>query len=231
MRWKDLVRNNLLSETIYWTFMRNWAVAEDAGVGVTWGDAVEDYDGVEYFDNQLLPNQLTYIYIQNPAKNVLDLSYYQNTTLPCLFLLNKEANSNELKTTNEEGTQISSAVTIRNNPQKWFDDYNLPYKAIKKPNDESVDKISWTESAEFYSKWYDEDGGYPQASVRYSLYGYIRGGQTDKTQVYLIRDGKEEEIGTWELNPTNLPVVRYLLPIPREAITRAAGAYTNYYGY
>ena len=230
MRWKDLVRNNLLSETIYWTFMRNWAVAEDAGVGVTWGDAVEDYDGVEYFDNQLLPNQLTYIYIQNPAKNVLDLSYYQNTTLPCLFLLNKEANSNELKTTNEEGTQISSAVTIRNNPQKWFDDYNLPYKAIKKPNDESVDKISWTESAEFYSKWYDEDGGYPQASVRYSLYGYIRGGVDagDYGNIYLIDNGVEKKVDGGQIL-TEYPVIRYLLPIPREALRR--GGYSNYYGY
>jgi len=230
MRWKDLVRNNLLSETIYWTFMRNWAVAEDAGVGVTWGDAVEEHDGVEYFDNQLLPNQLTYIYIQNPAKNVLDLSYYQNTTLPCLYLLNKEANSNELKTTDDVGTQISSAVTIRNNPQKWFDDYNLPYKAIKKPNDESIDKITWTESAEFYSKWYDEDGGYPQANVRYSLYGYIHGGVDagDYGNIYLIDNGVAKKVEGGQVLET-YPVIRYLLPIPREALRR--GGYSNYYGY
>ena len=30
---------------------------------------------------------------------------------------------------------------------------------------------------------------------------------------------------------STLPAVRYLLPIPREAITRADGAYKNYYGY
>jgi len=224
------VRNNLLAETIYWTFMRNWAVAEDAGVGVTWGDAVEDHDGVEYFDNKLLPNQLTYIYIQNPAKNVLDLSYYQNTTLPCLYLLNKEANSNELKTTDEGGTQISSAVTIRNNPQKWFDDYNLPYKAIKKPNDESIEKITWTESADFFSKWYDEDGGYPQAAVRYSLYGYIHGGVDagDYGNIYLIDNGVAKKVDGGQVLDT-YPVIRYLLPIPREALRR--GGYSNYYGY
>jgi hypothetical protein len=230
MRWKDLVRNNLLSETIYWTFMRNWAVAEDAGVGVTWGDNVEDHDGVEYFDERLLPNQIAYIYIKNPAKNALDLNYYQNTTLPCLFILNKEATSTELKTTDAAGTTIHSAVNIRNNPQLWFDDNGLDYTAIKKPNDESVDKIEWTEAAEFFNKWYDEDGGYPQAAVRYSLYGYIRGGVDvgDYGNIYLIDNGVAKRVDGGQIL-MEYPVIRYLLPIPREALRR--GGYTNYYGY
>lgn len=230
MRWKDLVRNNLLSETIYWTFMRNWAVAEDAGVGVTWGDNVEEHDGVEYFDERLLPNQISYIYIKNPARNALDVKYYQNTTLPCLFILNKEATSTELKTTDAAGTQIHSAVVIRNNPQLWFDDYGLDYTAIKKPNDESVDKIEWTENAEFFNKWWDEDGGHPQAAIRYSLYGYIRGGVDagDYGSIYLIDNGVEKKIDGGQIL-TEYPVIRYLLPIPREALRR--GGYTNYYGY
>lgn len=230
MRWKDLVRNNLLAETIYWTFMRNWAVAEDAGVGVTWGDNVEEYDGVEYFDNHLLPNSIAYIYIKNPAKNALDLSYYQNTTLPCLYILNKESSSTELKTVDEEGTQIHSAVNIRNNPQLWFDDYKLPYTVIKKPNDESVDKITWTENAEFFNKWYDEDGGYPQAAIRYSLYGYIRSGVDvgDYGNIYIIDNGVEKKVDGGQIL-SEYPVLRYLLPIPREALRR--GGYTNYYGY
>lgn len=230
MRWKDLVRNNMLSETLYWTFMRNYAVAEDAGVGVSWGDLIEEHDGVEYFDNALLPNYLTYIYVQNPAKSKIDLSYYQNTTLPCLFILNPEAANADLKTTDESGTQIHSAVQIRNNPQWWFDDKGLDFKAIKKPNDESVDKVTWTESAEFFTKWYDEDGGYPQAQVRYSLYGYIRGGVDagDYSSIYIIENGTPKKIEAGVV-PESLPVVRYLLPIPREALRR--GGYTNYYGY
>ena len=230
MRWKDLVRNNLLSETVYWTFMRNWAVAEDAGVGVTWGDAVEDHDGVEYFDNRLLPNALTYIYIKNPAKNAIDLSYYQNTTLPCLYILNKENSTNDLKTTDDAGSQLHSAVVIRNNPQLWFEDKGLDYEAIKKPNDESIDKIQWTESAEFYNKWWDEDGGYPQTNVRYSLYGYIRGGVDagDYGNMWLNNNGTMQKINGGEVL-TEYPVIRYLLPIPREALRR--GGYVNYYGY
>ena len=59
MRWKDLVRNNMLGETLYWTFMRNYGAAEDAGVGISWGDLIEEHDGVEYFDDRLLPNYIT----------------------------------------------------------------------------------------------------------------------------------------------------------------------------
>jgi hypothetical protein len=211
--------------------MRNWAVAEDAGVGVTWGDNVEDHDGVEYFDNRLLPNQMTYIYIQNPAKNVLDLSYYQNTTLPCLYILNKESSATDLKTTDEVGTQLHSAVVNRNNPKQWFEDKGLDYTPIKKPNDEDPKlTVKWEENAGFYNKWYDEDGGYPQAQVRYSLYGYIRGGVDagDYGNIYLIDNGTPRKIDGGQVL-TEYPVIRYLLPIPREALRR--GGYTNYYGY
>ncbi len=230
MRWKDLVRNNLLSETLYWTFMRNYGVAEDAGVGISWGDLIEEHDGVEYFDDRLLPNYITYIYVNNPAKSKIDLSYYQNTILPCLYVLNPEAANADLKTTDASGAQIHSAVQIRNNPQWWFDDMGLDFKAIKKPNDESVDKITWTESAEFFTKWYDEDGGYPQTAVRYSLYGYIRGGVDagDYGSIYIIENGVPKKIEAGVV-PESFPVVRYLLPIPREALRR--GGYTNYYGY
>ena len=230
MRWKDLVRNNMLGETLYWTFMRNYGVAEDAGVGISWGDLIEEHDGVEYFDERLLPNYITYIYVNNPAKNKTDLSYYQNTTLPCLYILNPESSVTDLKTTDDVGTALHSAVNIRNNPQLWFDDYGLDFTAIKKPNDESVSNVTWTENAEFYTKWYDEDAGYPQAAVRYSLYGYIRGGAdaSDYSMIYMIEDGKPIQIQTGSV-PEYFPAVRYLLPIPREALQR--GGYKNYYGY
>ena len=230
MRWKDLVRNNLLSETLYWTFIRNYGVAEDASVGISYGDAIEEHDGIPYFTDQLLPNNLTYIYVSNPAKSKLDLDYYQNTTLPCLYLLNPESGNTDLKTVNEDGSQIHSAVTIRKNPQQWFTDKGLDFTAIKKPNDESVNDITWTEDAEYFTKWYDTDAGYPQANVRYSLYGYIRGGvtSTDYGLVYIIDNGVEKQI-TLGVVPDEFPVVRYLLPIPREALRR--GGYINYYGY
>ena len=231
MRWKDLVRNNQLAETLYWTFMRNLAVAEDAGVGCSWSDDIEEHDGVKYFNNNMLPNYLSYIWIKNPAKSKIDLSYYQNTTLPCLYLLNPESANSDLKTTDETGSTLSSATVIRNKPQQWFTDKGLDYTAIKKPNDESA-SLAWQENAEFYTKWWDENEGVPQAAVRYSLYGFIHCGTTsgNYSNIYLVRNGVEEQVKEGQ-HPamSDLPVVRYLLPIPREALQR--GGYQNYYGY
>lgn len=72
------------------------------------------------------------------------------------------------------------------------------------------------EVAEFYN-WADADGGYPKAQCLYSLRGYI----------------KADEMGniTPQLDPNNLPPVRYILPYPKSVIQISAGAYKNYYGY
>ncbi len=170
----------------------------------------------------MLPNTVSYIWIENPQDN----DVFANSTLPVMFIMNQESSSTSLKTDSHTDTQIKA------NPQLWFDDKNLPYKAIMKPNDGSVTSIAW-QTGDFYSKWYDSDGGYPQAAVRYSLYGYIRGGSTSTTygNVYIIDNGTEKQITPGQDIPTVFPAVRYLLPIPREAITRSEGVYKNYYGY
>lgn len=223
MRWKDLVRNNQLGEALYWTFMRYYAVAEDAGVGCSWSDVVQDHDGVAYFDNAMLPNRVNYIWIENPKDN----SVFANDALPVMYIMNQESSGTSLK------TEAHSEAQVKANPQLWFNDNNIPYTAIMKPNDGSVTKVEWQVNQEFYGKWYDLDGGYPQAAVRYSLYGYIRGGSTSTTysNVYIIDNGVERQITPGQNIPTVFPAVRYLLPIPREAITRSNGVYKNYYGY
>lgn len=229
MRWKDLVRNNQLGEALYWTFMRYYAVAEDAGVGCSWSDEVQNHDGIAYFDNAMLPNSINYIWIENPNEPKL----FANSSLPMIYVMNEESSNTSLKTTDELGMQKHSDAQVKQNPQLWFDDNNLPYKAIAKPNDGSATAPVWQVKQDFYSKWYDEDGGYPQAAVRYSLYGYIRGGSTSTTygNVYIIENGIEKQITPGVDIPTTFPAVRYLLPIPREAITRSNGVYKNYYGY
>ena len=64
----------------------------------------------------------------------------------------------------------------------------------------------------------------------YSLYGFVHGGLTEKNNFYFVRNGVEQQFDITQ-KQTDLPVVRYLLPIPREAITRSEGVYQNYYGY
>ncbi len=72
------------------------------------------------------------------------------------------------------------------------------------------------------SAWYDDNG--ISTSICYSFYGYMR---TDvKGNIVIIRNGEAETP-----NVNNLPVVRYILPYPNDAILRSGGKYENQYGY
>lgn len=83
MRWKDLVRNNLYSESIYYSFMRYYAVGSQAGGDFSYTDMVEAYDGKEeYLAN--LPLDIYYTIEENPG----NINSYPNTTLRVLNLIN-----------------------------------------------------------------------------------------------------------------------------------------------
>lgn len=85
MRWKDLVRNNLYSEVVFYSFLRYYAVAEDAGVGSpALMDRVEMYDGKpDYLLNR--PMSMYYKLASNPG----DVNVYPNTTLPVIEIYNR----------------------------------------------------------------------------------------------------------------------------------------------
>jgi hypothetical protein len=273
MRWKDLVRNNKLSEVLYYTFMRYNAVASEIG-GVSESainDMVVAYDGVDYFGSlgekftedevnaavpgdlafgqtagkdkgSLLASKLYYCWIENPNDN----SYFANNKLPVLYLFNPESTAapkSDYKTpqkfkeyiANELAKLNDPNVVIAKNPERQAKLEKLAsYNWIPNPEEPQATLKNDMASADFYNWFYPEDG-FARNQVLYSLWGFIHGGATsDKTNYYFVRDGKEESIGVlgqFKANPTNLPVVRYLLPIPREAITRSAGFYKNYYGY
>jgi hypothetical protein len=66
------------------------------------------------------------------------------------------------------------------------------------------------------------------------MYGYIRTNESDNI-VVVNNSGQAQNfninVDDAKDNFRRLPAVRYLLPIPEEAIARSSGAYTNYYGY
>lgn len=82
MRWKDLVRNNKYGEALYWNFLRYWSVAENAGSGAMYEDAVVDHDGKNYFveDNDGVKYTVRYNIVDNPK----DESVFPNTELKVL---------------------------------------------------------------------------------------------------------------------------------------------------
>lgn len=86
MRWRDLVRNNLYSEVIYYSFMRYYGLAQARAGSYEYIDMVGEYDGdTEYLNN--LPFQMYHQIISNPG----DINIYPNTTLDIREILNPYA--------------------------------------------------------------------------------------------------------------------------------------------
>ncbi len=76
-----------------------------------------------------------------------------------------------------------------------------------------------------WGQWLVDDTGIAKAACRCSLRGYIYQNQ----QGNLVSDCPTWASGDQDLS--SLPPVRYILPIPRDAISRSNGQYVNYYGY
>ena len=106
---------------------------------------------------------------------------------------------------------------------------NNPWWQEPRPRDDEANGIKWTNTETM--GWWNEGAGAPQAQVLYSLYGFIRGDQNGNFSV-VNGDGSLSPLPSpGAANAQTLPVVRYILPYPAEAIQRSAGAYKNYYGY
>lgn len=253
-RWKDLVRNNLLSRELYFTFLRNIAVAGEMGGQ---GDAVVNdmvamHDGIDYFggtlgetytqeeidaaipgDNafgktagkdkeQIVPATLYYVYMKNPQKN----SYFANHELPVLYLFNPEANNQKYKS--DYNTAEKFFKYIR---QTYPSSPVATYQPLGDFDDAAATLKYEMKSADFATKYWKDGNDYAENSVLYSMYGFIRADRNNKAIYQFNRNGVAVPFDISVDQSADLPVVRYLMPIPREAITRASGAYQNYYGY
>lgn len=207
MRWKDLVRNNQYAEKLFYTFLRYYSVAENCMTSSSYDDMVSEYDGIYW--PETYPFSMFWTYIQNPG----DKSLYTNTQLPLLYVVNP----------------YQGATIPQISPENYMANAELPYTPISLKeitgNESASSTVIWNEAA---INWM-EDAGYPKAQILYSLYGYIRG--NEQSRIILNVDGTETNIDPLGYNVNNLPPVRYILPIPREAIARSNGAYTQHCGY
>ena len=83
MRWKDLVRNNLLAENTYYNFLRYLVCGENGAGQSAYQEMVEEYDGMpEYLDK--LPSTVYYMIGANPQTP----SVFPNTSLRIIDLYN-----------------------------------------------------------------------------------------------------------------------------------------------
>ena len=211
MRWKDLVRNNKYAEEVYWTFMRYFGVASDIAGGASYTDLIEEHDFDRYqqqteFYSRKMPQRLYWCYIDNPGVQ----SYFPQTSkaLPVVYYVAEKSKPAALPQTYINNLELGYTV-------KSQSEINSALTSTSKEWNENI--LSW------------DNDGVIKNEIRYSLYGYIRYDEADN--VVINDNGTLRNIEPNTYNVSQLPVLRYLLPIPREAITRSSGAYQNYYGY
>ena len=210
MRWKDLVRNNKYAETIYWEFLKYYSVgAEGAG----WSDYYEEIaeaTGKDYAS--ILPSNIYSFYVKNPG----DGSLFVNNTLPVFYILDPYGKA-------EDPTATAVDKYITNN--------GLPYTALTAKDITGSDtdnaKLAWTTAKVFSGSWGSDSG--IKAQCLYSFYGYIRGGVRDGEIDLVYGANDVRTIEPSFIDAKQLPAVRYLLPLPNEALQR--GGYTQNYGY
>jgi hypothetical protein len=84
MRWRDLVRNNMYSEVLYYSFLRYYSVAENSAGSSDYIERVEAYDGKPGYLELRLPYNIYYRVKSNPG----NISVYPNTQLNILEIFN-----------------------------------------------------------------------------------------------------------------------------------------------
>ena len=211
MRWKDLVRNNLYSEQIFYTFLAYYGVAEDQSTGSPYIDMLSEHDGIDYANISAMTN-IYYVYVKNTGD-----ANFPNSNLYMLYIVNP----------------WTADVQPSSKPEDYFANLGLPYEPVSARaitgQTSSAKDVAWGNSENI---WSSQDGVLKN-EVLYSLFGYIRGDEDGSIKI--VNNGAVVNFGIDTQNPEatvqQLPAVRYLLPYPQEAIARSDGRYKNYYGF
>ena len=212
MRWKDLVRNNLYSEKVFFTFLEYYSMAEAMAGTSSYIDMVESYIGVPY--QEVFVQQMYSILVKN-----YDDPNFPNRGLYMFYVVNPY-----------DGTMPNPTGTA---PASYLTDKELDYEPVSPRaitgESASSNSVAWTTTA---LAWTNDDGSL-RNQILFSLYGYIRTSQ--RGNIVVVDNGAVKNFSVnadnAQANINNLPPVRYILPIPDEAIARSGNVYKNYYGY
>lgn len=213
MRWRDLVRNNIYNAEIFWTFYRYVEKAEPSGD--LSAVSAHDFDGDEEGYDQM-PSVIVCVntYANKYSKDlsaagvvkgqpILSYSQFPNKEMKICWMLNP----------------------YTRNPVPDLKTWQATFKEIP--------KTDWL-NVEHYT-WVDNDSRV-RNEIRYSLRGYI---YMDELNLHHIVDGNGKDMNPPLPDPSisseelakQLPVVRYIVPIPRSTVARSQGKYVNKYGY
>lgn len=222
LRWRDLVRNDLYSAEIYWTFYRYYYKAIESDIATV---SARDFNG----DDQRYDDMPLSLICVKTYKNKFSATVLDDTP--------NFANSGFLCT---KGEPIMPFYSFPNSEMEicWMIN---PYSQFTNPKALSswqqvftdIPKLNWI--SESHYAWKNDDET-PKNEIRYSLRGYIYVDKTESPVIILAPKVEEAAlvpdaaVSDEEL-ARRLPVVRYILPIPTSTITRAQGKYVNKYGY
>lgn len=203
---------------------RKW---EFAGEGLRWKDLVRwnlyakviyktfwQFYGMASGDNSYDPDynkypKLVYYKRMNREDNDPDWDYsFPNQTLP-QFKFWKDADysfNNLWMNWNYINVNFS------------YDDYEAALSKVPTTGADAWSRVDWF-------NWEDANLGIPVAACRLSCRGYIYFDQSDQLQPAGMPAYNSEDV------LDRLPTLRYIMPIPQDAITRSNGTYKNYYGY
>ena len=213
IRWRDLVRTNTISEELMYSFLRYHAagMAGDSG----FEEALNEHDG-----NSWNYRPLTIYYHK----------YYATEGTDQQKMMAHRMLKNQLY-----GYIVNAAYSF----DLMYPNQSLPslrlynaYKGISQPTTSQIKTFGFSaegwSNAKFYN-WFNDATAQPNNQCKYSFFGYMR--TDDNGNIWVIRNGVQEQFNAIPSDITTLPPVRYILPIPRQVIQRSEGAFKNYYGY
>ncbi len=204
IRWKDLVRWNKYSEVIYRQFYNYYEFAANMGSGYN----EENVNNIcTYFASAEDVKDNSVKIIKSDIDNMSSLTNYYYCFLP------NPVDINSYPCTNEKYNTLE-ILNVWGTP-----------KGFTKPADDkvtingSIVTRAWIRpTSDLSSSWVDGDGNVRPA-CRLSFRGYM----------YI--SSNDVPFGACNNTLSNLPPVRYILPIPRTFVNRSNGQYVNYYGY
>jgi len=201
MRWRDLVRNNLLAQSTFWTFHRYFNAAEGNGSN-------SDYVGIYDFDDpNFYPQNLVYAiyYTDNMQNKVLNKDF--PVKLVEKYFPNQSGNMN-----------ICYVV----NP------YEQPWNKIADSKPNNKDKVARADFMNWFDADLGAPTAHFLYSLRGYIY---YDPQTSSTLVNRNGHYENAPEPSSFPTIDDLPPVRYILPYPRSIITYSQGKYVNKYGY
>lgn len=219
MRWRDLVRNNMLSENTYWNFMRYYNQALN-------GQYYDDEISIHDFKNE-----------KTWTETFVTSIFYHNNFPDGTFVYKGAQKDNDFTPwayTERQFPMASNSLKITwvlnpYDPKMSLGDGQNYVTRDRNDSGKVVDFKHTPGTANV--EWSTEDG--IRDYILYSLRGYIYQDEGSETggMPYINDNGTYVVAPNPDSDLSNLPVVRYILPYPRAVITRSMGKYENKYGY